>query len=69
MVCDGIDRVNRVSVVSVLTSAESLQSHPVLTPLIYFPSGLLCTCPLSGSSALLPQLAYECHYSDEAFGI
>lgn len=69
VVCDGIDSVNRVSLISVHTSAESSLSVSVLreTPLIYFSSRLLCTCPLLGSSALLPQLAHECHYSGEAF--
>lgn len=65
----GIASVNRVSLISERASAESSLPHSLLreTPLIDFSSRLLCTCPLSGSSAPLPQLAHEYHYSDEAF--
>lgn len=54
VVCDGIDSANRVSLISVHTSAESSLSHSVLreNPLICFSSRVLCTCPLLGSSAL-----------------
>lgn len=62
VVCDGIDSANRVSLILVFTSAVSSLSHCVEKQYIFLPD-----CPLVCSSALFPQIAHECRYSDEAF--
>lgn len=64
----GIDSVNRVSLISERTSAESSLPHSLLRDslhVFFFQAALYL--PFIGSSAPLPQLAHEYHYSDEAF--